>query len=313
MQYALDPTFQARGEAEKSLQGFVCPVCKSQVIPKCGEIYVHHWAHRNAGDCDPWYEPESDWHRRWKGRLAPPAMQEVVMQPHRADVIGRNDAVIELQRSHIGPEVMRQREEFYGEGMIWLLDAKEWWLEETPQGVKYRKKSLLQCQRSIFLDMGGFMIWEVVEKGDKLLKVNRWTYVEFIDRFRSEYPDQAWLTQADAELDGLRLFLDRWRRETRDAPPDLWDALSEAVYRVNESFKQLQQRKADATALWNKVVRRRGEIEAASGRNWKEVVNFDETLRNRDQTVRELTAEVGRLSRKIYQLENQLRLKSGGQ
>ena len=30
----------------------ICPVCNSEVISKCGDIKVWHWAHKNNNDCD---------------------------------------------------------------------------------------------------------------------------------------------------------------------------------------------------------------------------------------------------------------------
>lgn len=42
-----------RQEAQPRLPG-TCPCCDSPVIPKCGKIRMHHWAHRRM--CDPWWE-----------------------------------------------------------------------------------------------------------------------------------------------------------------------------------------------------------------------------------------------------------------
>ncbi|HUH47191.1 MAG TPA: competence protein CoiA family protein, partial [Arenibacter sp.] len=43
-----------------------CPLCGGQVLSKCGEIKVWHWAHFKDENCDSWYEPESHWHLHWK-------------------------------------------------------------------------------------------------------------------------------------------------------------------------------------------------------------------------------------------------------
>lgn len=88
---------------------------------KCGEVLTWHWAHLNA-ECDPWSEPESEWHLAWKARF-PEDYQEVVVGPHRADVKGPA-AVLEVQRSQISPEMIREREEFYGE-MLWMLRGED--------------------------------------------------------------------------------------------------------------------------------------------------------------------------------------------
>ena len=34
-----------RIEAIKGATG-VCPVCGSELVAKCGEVYIHHWAHK---------------------------------------------------------------------------------------------------------------------------------------------------------------------------------------------------------------------------------------------------------------------------
>jgi competence protein CoiA len=99
-----------------------CPGCGSQVIAKCGEIVIWHWAHESREECDPWHECESAWHLGWK-RMFPPEQCEVVMGPHRADIVDKGGMVIELQHSAISPAEIRERELFYRPGMLWIIDA----------------------------------------------------------------------------------------------------------------------------------------------------------------------------------------------
>lgn len=94
-----------------------CPCCNRQVIAKCGSIVTWHWAHE-ATDCDPWYEPESEWHILWKNKF-PKEWQEVVIGCHRAD-IKTPKIFVELQSSCISPKEIQSRERFY-QKMIWLL------------------------------------------------------------------------------------------------------------------------------------------------------------------------------------------------
>lgn len=102
-----------------------CPMCRERLIPKCGEIVSWHWSHR-VNDCDPWYEPETEWHLGWK-RQVPPSNCEVVMGPHRADMVGRNGIVIELQRASLETWAARERQEFYrARGLfLWVFYAAE--------------------------------------------------------------------------------------------------------------------------------------------------------------------------------------------
>ena len=99
----------------------LCPVCGGEVIAKCGKIVSWHWAHKKC-DCDPWYEPESEWHIQWKQQF-PKEWQEVVIGNHRADV-KTPSGVIELQNSSLTSSEIEEREVFYGR-MIWVVNAEK--------------------------------------------------------------------------------------------------------------------------------------------------------------------------------------------
>jgi hypothetical protein len=114
-------TAAGRAEAVPGAEG-TCPSCGQPVRPKCGGIVVHHWAHHARTECDPWSEPESEWHRAWK-LTVPPERREVVMGSHRADIVTASAGVVELQHSAIAPEVIAEREEFFGGRMAWIFDA----------------------------------------------------------------------------------------------------------------------------------------------------------------------------------------------
>lgn len=112
--------FGDRIEPARKLSGF-CPLCNEAVVAKCGEIKVHHWAHKSRVECDPWWENESQWHRDLKA-LAPPERREVIKPPHRADIVAESGTVIELQSTRIQPADIKAREAFYGK-MIWIIDG----------------------------------------------------------------------------------------------------------------------------------------------------------------------------------------------
>lgn len=99
----------------------ICPLCKSEVFGKCGEIKVWHWAHKAIEDCDSFSEGETEWHINWKKNF-PEDCQEVIVGEHRADVKIK-DIVIEFQNSHISKEDIEKRENFY-EKMKWVLNGE---------------------------------------------------------------------------------------------------------------------------------------------------------------------------------------------
>ncbi len=58
-----------------------CPTCGSELIAKCGERKVWHWAHKAIRHCDRWWESETEWHRAWKDKFRG-EWQEII---HTAD------------------------------------------------------------------------------------------------------------------------------------------------------------------------------------------------------------------------------------
>ena len=102
-----------------------CPICNTELKPKCGAINIWHFAHTSKELCDPWYEPESEWHREWK---------QYIKNDHREVVISRNGkkhiadittgtGIIELQHSHLPFAERVERESFYG-NLIWVVHVK---------------------------------------------------------------------------------------------------------------------------------------------------------------------------------------------
>ncbi len=127
-----------------------CPTCNEKLIPKCGRIIVHHWAHPGE-DCDSWHEHETDWHRYWKS-IVPADCVEVTIekdgQKHRADIVTRKGTVIELQHSSISVSDIEKREEFYGQ-MMWLFDVRDCCGE--PYYIEYEGEKHLTYQKDIRL------------------------------------------------------------------------------------------------------------------------------------------------------------------
>ena len=124
MKYAL--CGQDRIEASRGARG-VCPCCGAEMIAKCGEIKVKHWAHKGIRSCDAWWENETEWHRSWKNRFLED-FQEIVHysgcgEKHIADVKTPHGWVIEFQHSYLNPDERRSRNEFY-EKLCWLVDGR---------------------------------------------------------------------------------------------------------------------------------------------------------------------------------------------
>ena len=126
---------------EKGLKG-QCQLCSADVVAKCGEIKVHHWAHKSKIECDKWWESETPWHRNWKNCF-PYGWQEIIHyasngEKHIADVKTPHGLVVEFQYSHISKEERDSRESFY-EHIIWIVDCtrRKTDLEKFNAGTKY--------------------------------------------------------------------------------------------------------------------------------------------------------------------------------
>lgn len=104
----------------------ICFCCGSKTIAKCGNFKVHHWAHKSKVNCDPWWENEGEWHRKWKNYFHIESQEVVFKQPlsnekHIADIYS-NQTVIEIQSYSIKEDEARLREKFYNH-MIWVIDG----------------------------------------------------------------------------------------------------------------------------------------------------------------------------------------------
>jgi len=112
-------------EAFKGGRG-ICPSCNSELIAKCGDVKINHWAHKGVGNCDAWWENETEWHRNWKNNF-PKEWQEIVQfdgkgEKHIADVKTEKGWVLEFQHSYIAPEERNSRNAFYTK-LVWVIDG----------------------------------------------------------------------------------------------------------------------------------------------------------------------------------------------
>jgi competence protein CoiA len=112
-------------EAQPGLKG-KCRDCGQPMVAKCGQHRVWHWAHLKSKACDPWWEPETEWHRSWKNQF-PAVWQEIGHtaqggERHRADVKTEKGLVLEFQYSALSETERDSREEFYAR-LVWVVHA----------------------------------------------------------------------------------------------------------------------------------------------------------------------------------------------
>jgi competence CoiA-like predicted nuclease len=206
-------------EAKPNTMG-ICPSCEQTVFPKCGEIKVWHWAHRKDKSCDSWYEPETEWHKNWKLVFGKEHCEIAISKGgvrHIADVWTKENVIIELQNSPIQKSIIRQREIFYGESMIWVINGKPFkenfhyhrtrsvQLDEEDEHYhrynhlaskhetqprkdeftfswSWSKKSWTDAQRQVFIDFGDETLFRVEEgmgtSGGKGKQISKETFLK---------------------------------------------------------------------------------------------------------------------------------------
>lgn len=199
MKYAL--VDNNRIEATKGAKG-VCPICGSELIAKCGEILINHWAHRGSRNCDPWWENETEWHRSWKDNF-PKEWQEIILtdeitgEKHIADIRRSDNLVIEFQHSYIDPIERAKREGFYKK-MIWVIDGTRL-KRDYPRFLKAKESFRLTKTKghfivdhpnkafpSAWIDSSVLVVFDF--KGDeKINYINDWRYPLYYLLPKSEY------------------------------------------------------------------------------------------------------------------------------
>lgn len=174
MRFALVDGVRSNAEPERVGQ---CPSCGATMIAKCGTQKIWHWAHKGERSCDPWWEPETEWHRNWKNHF-PAEWQEQIGhdgsgEKHIADVRTPYGLVIEFQHSHLDPAERATRERYYG-NMVWVVDGTRLKrdLPRFQKGINDARKtalagvlhtdfpnecfprSWLECSAPVFFDFG---------------------------------------------------------------------------------------------------------------------------------------------------------------
>ena len=106
---------------------YYCPLCKTELRIKNGNINTSHFAHISVGECDTFTYDMSEWHREWQKEFEIENREVVIEKDgikHRADVC-INDYVVEFQHSRISQKEFDARNDFYtsaGYKVIWIFD-----------------------------------------------------------------------------------------------------------------------------------------------------------------------------------------------
>lgn len=171
-----------------------CPACGDEIIAKCGDIKMWHWAHKQSdSECiGDGSEAETQWHREWKEAVPVEWCERIIKVDNR---LGRADIlkpiscpiVYEFQHSYISPEAIAQRENFYLNiariGMVWVFDIGQgttWQSGENAGDDRLHiqprqavpgddirfywengKTSILHTRTQLYLDLGSFYIGTV--------------------------------------------------------------------------------------------------------------------------------------------------------
>jgi competence CoiA-like predicted nuclease len=198
-----------------------CPLCKEEVISKCGSIKRWHWSHKADADCDSWGEGETEWHINWKNEF-PKEYQEVVIGKHRADIYSHHKMkVLEFQNSHISPEDVSERELFYG-NMAWLLN------HET------------LCKNLQLRDKTSYWSFHWKNPPKSFWNCKKPIYIDFSNTIRK------WKEEQDEILEQIHLIYEDIKNRTEKTPheiqkenPDITEGYASAEYRYNEGFDEV--------------------------------------------------------------------------
>lgn len=188
MLIALHNSQKVRAQVAGSGAIGTCPWTGLPVKACVGEI-LQYWAYIGGAPKLPaGYEDESEWHGQWKATIDDTCC-EVVMGPnneHRADILGSNNTVIEIQHSRIDIRHSKDRVDFYrahtGRRVIWVVDIQDIWRNTfNIDGTRDDKGNFLVKWRNIrewLWDLAGDTdtncFLEFNQTSDKLLHV--WVY-----------------------------------------------------------------------------------------------------------------------------------------
>jgi len=202
LRYAINNDKQ-RVEVSESGELALCPCCSKPVKGRRGDHRIHHWYHYEglSSNCDGWYEPMTEWHLKWQNYF-PSQNQEVVItkdgEKHIADIKTSTGVILEFQNSSINSNVIRKREKFYGQKLVWIINALPFkknllleqsvlWSKGDPYVYKWNRprRSWEVSIRPIFLDFGpdwDELFWVKKGMGTRSLEGIYYNKKKFIER-----------------------------------------------------------------------------------------------------------------------------------
>lgn len=185
MQFARLNGQKIRAKNAKSGDIAECLWTGEPVKAKVGELR-QYWTYVGKPPIMPeGYENETIWHFNWKS-LVKDDFCEVIFgenKEHRADIVGNNRVIIEVQLSPIDIRVVRERIEFYkpltGDRVIWVVDATKYFkktfdIEKKGQHYKVKWKNKRQWVYLIAQDLDCHLFLDINHKKNFLLKT--WVY-----------------------------------------------------------------------------------------------------------------------------------------
>lgn len=186
-----------RRTPELHLKG-ACPACGQAALSKCGSKVIWHWAHNGKRHCDPWWENETEWHRKWKS-LFPESQREIVHfdqltgEKHVADIKTSRGMVIELQHSAMPIEELQAREAFY-KRMFWIVDARPFasQFERSKEPLPDPKAAM--CADIRFAAGKASMFWRVSERLDSSSMVQIHSSRKIESEIRAHYKGHHFFT-----------------------------------------------------------------------------------------------------------------------
>jgi len=140
---------QEKALPRKNVTAF-CPVCSMPVIAKMGKVRAHHWAHKEASDCEHG-RGMTEWHYRWIMRHHDKNGWEVefIDKNHRYDCFNKaKNLVLEIQKSANYDYMINKTKAVLARGLCikWILHLDMFSsMQRTTESFKASTRKRLVC------------------------------------------------------------------------------------------------------------------------------------------------------------------------